>query len=131
MVSPCSNILAALPCEVDQQVEHLDPACGGVSGQPEAVGLASAIRVIDREHFGMNLSWVDGRVSDEVRQGIEARRPGFDPSHVVGVGSSGLQERIEAFLDVGFSKFVIRPAAPPDDWPAAVESMVDVLALQT
>lgn len=88
-------------------------------------------RVIDREHFGMNLSWVDSRVSDDVRQGIEARRPGFDPSHVIGVGPSGLHERIEAFLDVGFSKFVIRPAAPPDSWSAAVESVAEVLALQT
>ena len=91
----------------------------------------AAGRTIDGEHYGMNLSWVHGSIPDEVRAGIESRRAGFDPEHVIGVGTSGLAERIESFLDVGFSKFVIRPAAPPDDWPAAVESVSDVLALQT
>ncbi|MEL7158551.1 MAG: TIGR03854 family LLM class F420-dependent oxidoreductase, partial [Actinomycetota bacterium] len=61
----------------------------------------------------------------------EARRPGFDPEHVIGVGPSGLAERIEAFLEVGFSKFVVRPARTPESWPAAVESVADVVALQT
>ena len=92
---------------------------------------AEAGRSIDDEHYGMNLTWVPDRITDEVRAGIESRRPGFDPGHVVGIGASGLAERIEAFLEVGFSKFVIRPAINPDSWPAAVESVSDVLALQT
>lgn len=101
-----------------------------------AAAATDAGRAIDEEHYGMNLSWVDdgagpGAIADEVRAGIEARRPGFDPSHVIGVGPGGLSERIAAFCDVGFSKFVIRPAVPPDSWPKAVESVADVLALQT
>ncbi len=91
----------------------------------------AAGREIDGEHYGMNLSWVDDGIDDEVRAGIEARRPGFDPGHVIGVGSSGLAERIEAFCQVGFSKFVIRPARPPASWPHAVESVADVVGLQT
>ncbi|MDH3683250.1 MAG: LLM class flavin-dependent oxidoreductase [Acidimicrobiia bacterium] len=91
----------------------------------------AAGRAIDGEHYGMNLSWVDGRLSDEIRAGIEARRPGFDPEHVIGVGATGLAERMEAFSEAGFSKFVIRPAAEPESWSAAVESVADVLALQT
>lgn len=87
-------------------------------------------REIDGEHFGMNLSWVDGAMSDELLASIEARRPGFDPEHTVGVGASGLAERIHAFLDAGFSKFVIRPAEPPESWSAAVESVSEVLSLQ-
>ena len=78
---------------------------------------AAAGRVVDPEHFGMNLSWVEGGISDDVRSGIEARRPGFDPAHVIGVGPAGLAERIHAFTEVGFSKFVIRPAVPPSSWP--------------
>lgn len=97
-----------------------------IEAEAEASG-----RVIDAEHFGMNLSWVDTAIGDDVRAGIEMRRPGFDPAEVIGVGPSGLQERIEAFLDVGFSKFVIRPAAPPESWSAAVESVSEILALQT
>jgi probable F420-dependent oxidoreductase len=92
---------------------------------------ASMGRRIDPEHFGMNLSWVHGRIGDEVRAGIEARRPGFDPGHTVGVGVGGLRERIEAFVEAGFSKFVIRPAEPPSSWPEAVASVADIVALQT
>lgn len=88
-------------------------------------------RVADPEHFGMNLSWVEGSISDEVRAGIEARRPGFDPEHIVGVGVEGLSERIDAFLEAGFSKFVIRPAVPPADWAGAVEAVSDIVARQT
>ena len=91
----------------------------------------AAGREIDDEHFGMNLSWVDGAISDELRTGIEARRAGFDPAHTIGSGASGLAERLHAFLDVGFSKFVIRPAEPPADWSASVESVAEVLTLQT
>lgn len=91
----------------------------------------AAGRVIDGEHYGMNLSWVEGAIDDETRAGIEARRPGFDPEHVIGVGPQGLAERIEAFLDVGFSKFVVRPARTPDAWPTAVESVAEVVSLQT
>ncbi|MCC6434761.1 MAG: TIGR03854 family LLM class F420-dependent oxidoreductase, partial [Acidimicrobiales bacterium] len=61
---------------------------------------------------------------------IEARRPGFDPNTTIGVGPNGLAERIEAFVEAGFSKFVIRPAEPPASWAAAVEAMAPVLALQ-
>ena len=96
-----------------------------IVAEAEAAG-----REIDDEHFGMNLSWVDGPMSDELRAGIERRRPGFDPAATIGCGASGLAERIHAFLDVGFSKFVIRPAEPPEDWSAAVESVAEVLTLQ-
>lgn len=91
---------------------------------------AAAGREIDDEHFGMNLSWVDGPMSDQLLASIEARRPGFDPAHTIGCGASGLAERMHAFLDAGFSKFVIRPAEPPTDWAAAVESVSEVLTLQ-
>lgn len=91
---------------------------------------AAAGREIDDEHFGMNLSWVDGPMSDQLLASIEARRPGFDPAHTIGCGASGLAERMHAFLDAGFSKFVIRPAEPPADWAAAVESVSEVLTLQ-
>lgn len=87
-------------------------------------------REVDDEHFGMNLSWVDGAISDDLAAAVESRRPGFDPAATIGVGLEGLTERIHAFLEAGFSKFVIRPAESPNDWSAAVESVSDVLALQ-
>lgn len=92
---------------------------------------AEAGRSIDREHFGVNLSWVDGAISEAVRHNIAARRPDVEAEEIIAIGSAGLAEQIHAFLDVGFSKFVIRPAEQPESWPAAVEAVADVLALQT
>jgi alkanesulfonate monooxygenase SsuD/methylene tetrahydromethanopterin reductase-like flavin-dependent oxidoreductase (luciferase family) len=92
---------------------------------------ADAGRTVDGGHFGVNVSWVDGAIDDEVATAIKARRPDLDPADVVGIGTSGLRERIEGFVEVGFTKFVIRPAAQPASWTDAVESVADVLALQT
>ncbi|MCP5028266.1 MAG: LLM class flavin-dependent oxidoreductase [Actinomycetia bacterium] len=88
-------------------------------------------RTIDPEHFGMNISWVPGPITDEVRAGVERRRPDLCAEAVIGIGVTGLAERIHEFLEAGFSKFVIRPAIPPDSWPAAVEEVADILELQT
>ena len=87
---------------------------------------AAAGRSIDAEHFGMNISWTHGPISDEVRAGIAARRADLDADDVIGVGVDGLTERINEFLAVGFSKFVIRPAVQPESWPDAVASVADV-----
>lgn len=86
---------------------------------------------IDGEHFGVNISWTDGPVPDDVRASIETRRPDLNAEDVIAVGEAGLRAHMEAFLDVGFSKFVIRPAATPDSWSRSVESMAGVLDLQT
>lgn len=86
---------------------------------------------IDGEHFGVNISWTDGPVPDDVRTSVETRRPDLNAEDVIAVGEAGLRAHMEAFLDVGFSKFVIRPAVTPDSWSAAVESVVGVLDLQT
>lgn len=106
------------------------PEEAGTARETIQAEAAAAGRTIDREHFGMNLTWVTGGISDAVRRSVEARRPGFDPAHTIGVGPEGLAERIAAFVEAGISKFVIRPAEPPEDWAAAVEAMAPVLALQ-
>ena len=92
---------------------------------------AAADRTIDDEHFGMNISWVPDTIDDIVRAGVANRRPDLAADDVIGVGVAGLTERINAFLDVGFSKFVIRPAVEPDSWAAAVEQVAEVVNLQT
>ncbi len=92
---------------------------------------AAAGRSIDREHFGVNLSWVDGPISDAVRAGIAARRTDLSADDVIAIGVDGLAAQMQAFLDVGFSKFVIRPAEQPASWPTAVESVSEILAMQT
>jgi hypothetical protein len=66
-----------------------------------------------------------------VRQ-IAARRPGLDPTAIVPVGLDAVCARLEAFVRVGFSKFVLVPAEEPEDWTAELEHVAQaVLPLQT
>ncbi len=90
-----------------------------------------ADREVEDEHFGMNLSWVNGPISEQVAAGVKARRPDLSPEDVIAVGAEGLAEKITDFLAVGLSKFVIRPAEPPSSWPDAVANVSEVLNLQT
>jgi len=97
-----------------------------IETEAEAAG-----RFIDAEHFGMNISWSDGPITDDVRAGIAARRSDLVAEDVIGVGVDGLAARINAFLEAGFSKFVIRPAQQPASWPDSVASVASILELQT
>ena len=90
---------------------------------------SDAGRAIDPEHFGVNVQWADA-MTDEVRTGVANRRDDRPAEDFIGIGASGLAEKLEAFLEVGFSKFVVRPQLQPDDWARSVESVAEVLSLQ-
>ena len=69
---------------------------------------AAAGRAISPEHFGTNLaySW-DGDLPP-------------------------LRDQVARWVDAGFSKLVVRPATPPDDWGPELRRLADdVLDLQT
>lgn len=88
-------------------------------------------RRIDPEHFGVNLSFVTGPIDDDVRTQIATRRPELAAEELVAVGADGLAERIGAFVEVGFSKFVIRPAGDRIPLGRAVTEVAEVLELQS
>ena len=88
-------------------------------------------RHVDAEHFGVNLSFVTGGIDDAVRATVAARRTDLVAEDVIAVGADGLADRVEAFLEAGFSKFVIRPTLEPRSWPAAVSEVAEVLELQS
>lgn len=96
-----------------------------------AAAAEKAGRFIDDEHYGVNISWVDGAISDETRAGIESRRPDMRAEEALAMGLEGLKQKIYSYLEVGFSKFVIRPAEQPESWAKAVESVAEVTTLQT
>jgi hypothetical protein len=51
---------------------------------------------------------------------------------VIPVGVKGTQEMLRRYIDVGFSKFVLRPGETPESWPTELEKLAEgVLALQT
>ena len=88
-------------------------------------------RVVDREHFGVNLSFVTDRIDDRVRAAIATRRTDVAADELVAVGPDGLAAQVEAFLEAGFSKFVIRPTLEPPSWVEAVDAVSGVLELQS
>jgi probable F420-dependent oxidoreductase len=93
---------------------------------------AAAGRRIDPEHFGISLGYAREQISEAQVARVTRRRPGLDPGAVIPVGYVSLGEAIRRYVDVGFSKFVVRPTEPPDSWSAELERLAaSVLQLQT
>ena len=44
--------------------------------------------------------------------------PGFNPADLIPQSRTALHERVDEWLAVGFSKFILRPVGPPADWTA-------------
>jgi probable F420-dependent oxidoreductase len=93
---------------------------------------AEAERQIDPEHFGISLSYSHDGISAAQAARIQKRRPGVDPAALIAVGIPGLRTLLQQYIDVGFSKFVIRPGETPPSWTAELDALAEgVLALQT
>ena len=62
-----------------------------------------------------------------------ARRARGRPLHeILPAGLPGLRAMLERFLEVGFSKFIVRPMAPPAAWRPELELLAgEVGGLQT
>jgi probable F420-dependent oxidoreductase len=84
-------------------------------------------REIDPEHFGVLIAYALGRVPERVAATLGKRRPDLaDPSVLLPSSMAALQDRIGAFVEVGFSKFVVLPIDEPD--PAGVPDHLAWLA---
>lgn len=93
---------------------------------------ADAGRRIDPEHFGVSLPYAVRPLSTAARAALERQRRRPDIDEIVPVGRAALRERLQAFVDVGFSKFVVRPLDPEGGWAAELEHLAAaVLDLQT
>ncbi len=108
---------------------------GAVAEGIEAIGAAAtaAGREFGQGHFGVLIPYVvDGEVPERTAQLVRARRPDAEPTDVVATSHARLTEMLEAFIEVGASKFVLFPAAEPDDWVAELEAAANAtLSLQT
>jgi probable F420-dependent oxidoreductase len=93
---------------------------------------SDADRRIDPEHFGISLTYARDAIPPAQVERIAKRRPNLDPAEVVPIGGAGLRELLRRYIDVGFSKFVVRPAEPPASWSDSLDRLADdVLSLQT
>src|SRR5438132_2723864 len=96
----------------------LTPAEAAEKRQRVEAAAAAAGRSLDPEHFGVNLTYSRGPLPVALLEGVRRRRPDLDPADLIPQSRSALHARIDAWLAVGFSKFILRPAVPPVDWTA-------------
>lgn len=71
-------------------------------------------REIESDHFGISLAVADGELSAELAEVARRRRPDVDPAELIAADWSHLHRQLDAYLDAGLTKFVIRPAGPVD-----------------
>src|SRR5688572_27279576 len=91
---------------------------------------AKAGRSISPEHFGMSLGYAREPIDPATARTMAARRP--RALELTPVGLPALRERIERFVAVGFSKFVVRPVVAPASWRAELEALAGAIGnLQT
>lgn len=89
-------------------------------------------RSIDPEHLGAVVAYSRTGVPDAVRALLSRRRPDLDPELVVPLGLDALRKRLEAFAEVGASKFVVLPLDDPADWAIELDALSDAVGdLQT
>ncbi|MCW2542093.1 MAG: hypothetical protein JWN95_3818 [Frankiales bacterium] len=106
-----------------------EAAAGRVRIQSAA---ADAGRAVDVEHFGVSIGYSREPLSQQLHDRIAERAGKHEVAELVPVGLPALRQRLQQFIDVGFSKFVVRPVAAPTSWPAELAPLADaVLDLQT
>jgi probable F420-dependent oxidoreductase len=110
-----------------------DAASGWDAINSHAVSLD---REIDPEHFGVLIPYRFGRLPDALVKGLAARRPDLDdPTILIPDGWDGLVTRINEFIAVGASKFVVLPLVEPSDPAAWIDHLEEaaqvVIPLQT
>src|ERR1700693_1171135 len=82
---------------------------------------ANAGRSTRGEHFGMRIRSAPKPIAPATARIMPARRP--RTLELTPVGLPALRQLIERFIGVGFSKFVVRPVAPPASWRAELEAL--------
>jgi alkanesulfonate monooxygenase SsuD/methylene tetrahydromethanopterin reductase-like flavin-dependent oxidoreductase (luciferase family) len=91
---------------------------------------ARAARSISGEHFGVSIGYAREPIDPATARVMAARRP--RSLELTPVGLPALRERIEQFIAVGFSKFVVRPVVAPASWRGELEALGDAVGdLQT
>ncbi len=91
-------------------------------------------RAVSPEHFGVSLAYApEGTDLSALAGSPLARRARGRPlEDIVPVGLGGLRGMLERFVEVGFSKFIVRPTAPPAQWPGELDRLVAAVGdLQT
>ncbi|OBH48177.1 TIGR03854 family LLM class F420-dependent oxidoreductase [Mycobacterium mantenii] len=97
----------------------LTPAEARAGRQAIERAAAQAGRSIEPDHFGISLAVLDGAEGElpaELAAAVRRRRPDRDPGELIAAGWDQLHRQLDAYIDAGLTKFVIRPVgqAPVD-----------------
>jgi probable F420-dependent oxidoreductase len=91
-------------------------------------------RAISPEHFGVSISYAPPGtdLAAPPFTALTRRARGRPLEDLIPIGLDGLRTLIESFIAVGFSKFIVRPLAPPGAWERELEVLASgVSGLQT
>jgi probable F420-dependent oxidoreductase len=83
----------------------------------------AAERSISPEHFGVSIAYARQPLDDAALSRLRRRARGDRPAPELPVGVKALRSCLEAFLEVGFSKFVVRPLALTVSWRDELEEL--------
>jgi probable F420-dependent oxidoreductase len=91
---------------------------------------SSAGRQVDPEHFGMNVlvRRAGEDLPAELRARLAGRGDGVDADQLVPVIGNELVDRLSAYVEAGFSKFVLRPMTAPQDDPGWAQLLEELAA---
>lgn len=82
-------------------------------------------REISPEHFGVSVPYAIRR-DDSVDRSLASRRVARDDT-APPVGAAAIRASLEAFIEVGFSKFVLRPLGTPRDWKSELVELSGIV----
>lgn len=86
-------------------------------------------RTIDDDHYGVLIPYTIGEPPSALLAGLARRRPDLDdPSILVPTSWRALRSAIEAFIDVGTTKFVVVPLDEPGPSEAWTEHLGELAA---
>ena len=82
--------------------------------------------VIDREHFGVLIIYTaDGSIPDQIVQAVQSRRPELKAEDIIVHNRKELSTRIQEFIAVGASKFILTPYVEPEDWEQELSCLAE------
>ena len=84
---------------------------------------AEAGRSIDPEHFGVSIGYSFQELPEPIGAALRERARSDDLAAIVPVGAGRLRDLLEAYLAVGFSKFVLRPLTVEGTWDAELDAL--------
>jgi probable F420-dependent oxidoreductase len=110
----------------------LTPAEAGEAVATINAAAAAAGREVDQDHFGTSLAVAFDGIPATLAAAARRRRPDLDPAALVADGWAGARDMIARFTDAGLSKFVVRPATPPESLEGFIAGFArELMPLQT